>query len=800
MKKTFINRTVMVMAAAGGLMLTSCTDHDMFNPNYKSEEYAANWEQKFGKIDPNQDWSMATAVTAKANVPNIAGNSILKIYNYSPLAPECRVLGVTNLNNGVGEVTFDALKGATSLFVTVEQDGEYKLYGGYNVENGQLSIGNVAKAKTRAAGVCPVGKGDLVDFMDKQILVKPAVTHEEKTTTVTFKSYDYKNVMCYNLDDVVKAWKDDRDKNETEWNKIPFPLPEWNEGTYVDYQEQIVEYDGKKYYFPAYCFDVKETTKTIVDEEAVYDNIDINLQYLTGVETKAAESWKQGWGYQMFGTGTFFQEHKHYYKDPKYGNLYDMETLKQIEKGFSIKTKGGEITLPFIYGSTQIVDQFGYVFYKDGEDPLTQPHYILMEHGRPQDNIYWNSWKGTAVGEMELSTWSNFENIAKDKDKPIACYCSKDGHTGIYGETGQHTSGCYDYKAKYIEEYNKCLYGTEYKLVYFDGNGNATYDIPAGLNVVFFICPVSNLESREPDNYVKNNFNYSLPELNKRIDHLYDNTDSPTFETGNNKAGANARGAVKAASWTFKGHKFLGFEDGGNDEDLNDIVFWVEGSYEDDDEEIVIPDPDPDPVPSISTVTETQSWILACEDLGSTDDYDFNDIVLEVAKVDEYEVTKENGVEKAKEYKGSKLAVKCLAAGGTLPANISYDGQPVGEAHAMLGETNTGKMINTMGSITNQPVTVKEYTVDQNWTLADNMDKFQIEVIQDEGQEGVSSIVVKAPTAGKAPQMILVPGEWKWPTERTGIAVAYPNFANWSADANSTDWVNVKVNDKLVNR
>ena len=71
--------------------------------------------------------------------------------------------------------------------------------------------------------------------------------------------------------------------------------------------------------------------------------------------------------------------------------------------------------------------------------------------------------------------------------------------------------------------------------------------------------------------YNKNNFNYSLPELNKRIQHYYYNYDSPTYQQGDDQT----RGAVKATAWTSNGMTFMGFEDGGQDEDLNDIVFWV---------------------------------------------------------------------------------------------------------------------------------------------------------------------------------------------------------------------------------
>lgn len=116
---------------------------------------------------------------------------------------------------------------------------------------------------------------------------------------------------------------------------------------------------------------------------------DIDLTYLNNVETEAATPWTRGWGYSLYGPKGFFMEQCNYYGDPSVGNmagtfnkytsLYGStdserrELLDKIEAGFKIKSKGGVIELPFVYGATSIVDQFGYVFYKDGEDPLQQP-------------------------------------------------------------------------------------------------------------------------------------------------------------------------------------------------------------------------------------------------------------------------------------------------------------------------------------------------------------------------------------------------------------------------------------------
>lgn len=760
--KRIISNGALAAVAAGALLLSSCSDRDMFNPNYKAEEYAANWGSKFGQIDPNQDWSMATKVTAKVNVPNLPGYSLMKIYNYSPLAPECRVLGVTNLNNGVGEVSFDALKGSSSLFVTVEQNGDYKLFGSYNVEDGQLCIGNVvpkkATAKTRSASDVTIGETVELSGITYDVILKDTYTWLGKAYTweqliaITQSVYDKlvnKAEIQYIGDQQIPFTAASIVKMKTVSN-------EWNTWQ---------EFDGISFENPQLQANV-----TVGGTESK----NIKLTYLNNVETSAAEPWKLGWGYELYGPGAFFQESGKYYKDPKYGKLYDRNTLDGIEKGFSITTKGGEISLPFIYGVTDIVDQFGYVFYKEGEDPLAQPHYILMDHGRPQHNIYWEKWQGTAVGQKELSQAVS--------DLPY---------------WGEVTSD------RYIGRYNTEVYGTEYKLVYFDENGNATYDIPAGLNVVFFICPVKDIDSRDKSNYNTDNFNYSLPELNKRIKHLYDNTESPSFEEGNNEQGhEKARGAVKAVSWNFKGRDYLGFEDGGGDEDLNDIVFWVEGNYEKDGVDIVVPDPNPeDPVPTTSTITKSFPWILACEDLGDTDDYDFNDIVLEVQRVDEYTETSIDNVLQSKEYKGSKLVVKCLAAGGTLPANIYYNDKLIDEAHAMLGATSTSQMINTINGITNTP---KEYVVEESinadWNLSDNISKFKIVVTNKENDGTQNAVVVEAPKTGEAPQMIVLPGDWEWPTERTSITEAYPHFQNWNSNSSLTDWTDTWIPSKVIKR
>ena len=155
-----------------------------------------------------------------------------------------------------------------------------------------------------------------------------------------------------------------------------------------------------------------------------------------------------------------------------------------------------------VYGATEKYNRIGYIYYKDGQDPLTQPHYILMNDASPQSNIYFNSWQGDAVGNMALSNWSETEKSL----------------WGIPKDTK--------------------IYGTSYKLAFFGDNHDqkATYNFPAGYHIVFFVAPY---QPSNPNDYSNHNgkyeegiYNYSLPELNKRIGHRESNSNTAATSSG----------------------------------------------------------------------------------------------------------------------------------------------------------------------------------------------------------------------------------------------------------------------------
>ena len=140
-----------------------------------------------------------------------------------------------------------------------------------------------------------------------------------------------------------------------------------------------------------------------------------------------------------------------------------------------------------------------------------------------------------------------------------------------------------------------------------------------------------------------------------------------------------------------------------------------------------------------------------------------------------------------------------LAAGGTLETWIEYNNEYLGETHQLLGaQKNTSgsyPMINTTTlTATASPI---EVTVPEDYTVTNNMGGFSI-IVKSKNNSDSNAVLITAPSAGAAPQMFCVPSTWAWPTERTKIQDAYPDFANWSADSNNIEWYNNATAGKVI--
>lgn len=219
------------------------------------------------------------------------------------------------------------------------------------------------------------------------------------------------------------------------------------------------------------------------------------------------------------------------------------------------------------------------------------------------------------------------------------------------------------------------------------------------------------------------------------------------------------------------------------------------------------------------------TWYLACEDLGSTGDCDFNDAVFAIQYVYGNSVTVQN------------INVRPLAAGGIYPTYLMWsDGNTnymVGkEIHSWLGEDTRDAdgnlpFINTKDeSYTDKGAKtatfewdipghdMKRFTFDafENnlWGKGGTMAGFWLLVDKDNSiaelanQDITFSIcdteamMAKYPTLWKVnnhpvsensivPQMMLVTQEWEWPIETINIENAYKKWHEWMGSSNPTE-------------
>lgn len=419
--------------------------------------------------------------------------------------------------------------------------------------------------------------------------------------------------------------------------------------------------------------------------------------YLGGVTTQKAAGWKKEDLALLVGDGGVFQEE------------VDNYTLYKEELGDDIRYKmnsTGPITLTYSFGATAFENMFGYLYYFDGESYESAKRYVLTDNLKPTNYITIDGVGMT--DDMGLS----------DKLSSVP-----DGAT---------------------------IAGTEFSLVYFDKNGNASYDFPEGINVEFFIINKSGMwytgQSEHHHSF------YSTAEAEAAI---------------GCKTPAVAH--VAATTYNFGKTTVLSFEDALRaptfDNDMNDVMFFTTGDFNKPQEVV------PDPIPT------AQSWILACEDRGSVGDFDFNDVVFSVAHV----------------AGTTKAIFTPLAAGGTIPSYVYFDENCMGEIHSLLGSEDTGKMINTNEISAEGTPTIIDVPEDFSMSTGD-MGGFSVRV-----SNSVHAIVA-APEAGKTPQMICVDGtSWAWPREWVSIVRAYPEFGEWGANyQTNTSWYLTPSEESLV--
>ena len=178
-----------------------------------------------------------------------------------------------------------------------------------------------------------------------------------------------------------------------------------------------------------------------------------------------------------------------------------------------------------------------------------------------------------------------------------------------------------------------------------------------------------------------------------------------------------------------------------SDWDCNDIVFLVYGKTV----------PKPIKIEEGKEIEEVKTVRYMIEDLGATDDFDFNDIVVDVTEIRTISPTYTNGVVTKWNEKGKRQEAVIRHLGGRLPFILT-----IGNKEFAAGGQDTFQ--------TSPDLKLDDVT---GWTGLTGNHNISIQV-QQKDNNGVYNNV-KFPKAGEAPMIIAVDPSQGWMTERQSV-------------------------------
>ena len=178
-----------------------------------------------------------------------------------------------------------------------------------------------------------------------------------------------------------------------------------------------------------------------------------------------------------------------------------------------------------------------------------------------------------------------------------------------------------------------------------------------------------------------------------------------------------------------------------SDWDCNDVVFLVYGKTV----------PKPIKIEEGDEIEEVKTVRYMIEDLGATDDFDFNDIVVDVTEIRTISPTYTNGVVTAWNEKGKRQEAVIRHLGGTLPFVLKIGNTEYAAGGQESFQTSPDlKLDNVTG-----------------WTGLTGVHNISVQVQQKDNQDVYNNVVF--PKAGEAPMIIAVDPSQGWMTERQSV-------------------------------
>lgn len=175
-----------------------------------------------------------------------------------------------------------------------------------------------------------------------------------------------------------------------------------------------------------------------------------------------------------------------------------------------------------------------------------------------------------------------------------------------------------------------------------------------------------------------------------------------------------------------------------SDWDMNDLVLLVYGKTV----------PKPIKIEEGDEIEDVKTVRYMIEDLGATDDFDFNDIVVDVSEIRTISPVYTNGVVTSWNENGVRQEATIRHLGGTLPFILK------------IGDKQLEEREGQMGANPNEKFSVTGWKAEEN--------NISVTVLQKDN-EGVQSVNIPFPKAGEVPMIIAVDPSQTWMSERQSI-------------------------------
>ena len=779
-------------ALAFGLVAVSCNKSDLFNPYAQLEENQKKSETAFAKnvmdgqaIDPNQTWSTANAMEVSVT-PSATGT--LKIYAANPIGNVVAPLYTANVTAGA-QTTFTVTKPADvqALYATVyKAEGQIVNLQAFDATGSKAEVNFNSTTGNRAARRAAPERPSVPAY-DRAIPTSIFSTPEEPTGMPTAANAQEKIT-----------------KNKTEpWGydgKTIFLA----ENMTLTITEQYGGLKNSKIYMSSGSKIVNTTTGTIsMENTTIYNNggtleggLSLNnnttIWNLGTIDGKNGDITYVNDNSTIYNAGTI--KNVNNFTVGQGGMLWNVGSINATGtlKGYNTGSKiynGNIANKSITVGSLELGNSSEY-FWNDGLVNVTGTIKFTNEGAKFANN-------GTLKGnKFDISAGSQFVNYT---DAKVIITESTDitNSNAIWINNGTYQSGTYMVKAGGNQVFNNCRLTVTGKFTM--GNDDGSRFVLNGDAAV-----IADSFDWVGDNYFWMGSN-SLLLVNGTLKSNNKNDDGKGFHQYGNDLAVISANAITTDNVDAQGRICLY---GKICVDANKMFtlkkvdkisknnYVTEGEVTFTTKQFTAPVPDswktpttcrPAYVPQKTVNDQVMYYYYAFEDLGTTNDFDFNDVVIRVS-------APINGTS----------TVQLMCAGGTMSTKVTY-GETIlcKEVHAAFGVDNIKDMINTgAGPEKTFPVTLG--TIDLPANAVMYRLPFGITCQGNDGQ--VFRVENSVENHGKAPLLIVVngypsgdnAGKWFWSREFINIVNPYEQFGAWGANvqSNANWYLNYKEKDK----